>query len=70
MKKPALIALFGLSAFLVGVATPRPGAAAGNTCTDDCVADRDYCMSQVGQPGAPRAFQCLAEYRACLARCN
>jgi hypothetical protein len=70
MKKPIIIALLGLSAFICGAASPRSGVAAGNPCNDQCAAERDWCMSQVPLPGGPRPWECVAEYRACVAHCG
>jgi hypothetical protein len=39
-------------------------------CNDECRADRDACMAEVGQPGAPTAAQCAQAFTACRRACS
>ncbi len=39
-------------------------------CLSACMADRDFCMSEVGKPGGPLARECAQKYNSCRRRCS
>ena len=39
-------------------------------CLQECRADRDDCMSEVGTPGGPRPAQCVQMFNGCRIRCS
>jgi hypothetical protein len=59
----------GRGAWRLTYATRRPQPPSGN-CVADCVTEREDCMGNVGQPGAPTAAQCAQRFRACSSNCS
>ena len=47
-----------------------PNCAPREQCLEDCAADHDACMADVGTPGGPSPQQCIAKLRRCLAKCS
>lgn len=50
---------------------PLPSSPEAPTpCADDCAADRDACLADVGTPGRPTAAQCAQAYASCARACG
>ncbi|MEB4591146.1 hypothetical protein VSS37_09170, partial [Candidatus Thiothrix sp. Deng01] len=66
----ALRAACGLSPIIGRNSNPHTGNVNSEACLNDCNQERDWCMAEAGQPGAPRKAQCMMAFRSCQAACT